>query len=58
MENLENLLFGNMVQDSPLRFTFFHKDINFTRNIIPVIVFLLVILVWYVIVFILNKFFG
>lgn len=45
-----------MIQDSPLRFTLFHKDINFTRNFIPILLFIIIVVIWYFVVKFYNKF--
>ena len=47
MRNLENFLLGDLVQNGPLRFSLFHKDINFIRSSLPLFLLTIIILVWF-----------
>jgi hypothetical protein len=40
---------GDLVQEGPLKFSLFHKDINFIRGMIPLIFLLAIIALWFLI---------
>jgi hypothetical protein len=52
---IEKLLLGNVIQQSPMRFTIFIKDINFTRAVYPSIIALLVYLIVFGVLNIIHK---
>ena len=52
---IEDLLLGKMVQSSPLRFTQFNTDVNFTRAFYPIFLVNVIFLVWYCMSFFIHK---
>lgn len=47
---------GNVVQVSPIRFSMFHTDINFSRAFYPIIVINIMYALWFVILVTVKRF--
>lgn len=54
MKSLERFFLGDLIQEGPLKFSLFHKDINFIRGIIPLIFLLIIIGIWFLTVNLLS----
>ena len=52
---IESALLGNVVQQSPPRFTTFNKDINFTRMVYPCVIIFIAYLIWFVLLTLVRK---
>ncbi len=54
-KSIESSWIGNVVQNGPVRTSLYNTDINFTREIYPIIIVNVIFIGWFLIVFIAKK---
>ena len=54
-KSIESSWIGNVVQNGPVRTALYNTDINFTREIYPIIIVNVIFIGWFLIVFIAKK---
>ena len=54
-KSIEDEWIGNVIQNGPVRTSLYNIDINFTREIYPIIIINIIFLCWFLLVFIAKK---